>query len=47
MRTVVMILIMLLVWAVQSPAADSGIREGAREVGKGIREGAKEVGQGA
>lgn len=35
MRTVVMILMVLLVWAVPSPAADSGIREGAREARKG------------
>ena len=42
MRRIVITVMMVLLWAVPCPAADSGFKEGAREVGKGIKEAAKE-----
>ena len=47
MRTIVVAVMMVLLWAVPCPGADSGFKQGASEIGKGIKEGAKEVGQGA
>jgi hypothetical protein len=43
MRTIVIAVMMVLLWAVPSQAADSGFKQGATEIGKGIREGIKET----
>jgi hypothetical protein len=39
MQTIVVAVMMMLLWAVPSPAADGGFTQGAREIGKGIKEG--------
>jgi hypothetical protein len=39
MRTIVVAVMMVLLWAVQCPGADSGFKQGASEIGKGIKEG--------
>ena len=41
MRTIVVAVMMVLLWAVPSPAADSGFKQGVRaaRLGKGIKEG--------
>ncbi len=39
MRTIVIAVMMVLLWAVPCPAADSGFKQGAREIGRGSRTG--------
>lgn len=45
MRTILVAVMMMLLWAVPCPAADSGFKQGAKEAGQEITEGTKEVGQ--